>query len=57
MAATSEYLVTKSGFIAGRRVAEGERIPLTAAQAKYAHVTPAHAAKPMRRRAPEAQSE
>lgn len=57
MASTSDYLVSKSGFIAGRRVSAGEPVRLTPAQAKYAHVTPAPAAKAPRRRATEVQTD
>lgn len=52
MSLKSDYRVTKDGHLAGRRVKEGDIVPLTAAQAKYAHVTPASTpSKPVRRSA------
>lgn len=53
MSKSRDYVATKDGFIAGHRVREGERISLTPAQAKYAHVAPAPAQKATRRRATE----
>ena len=32
---TADYRATADGWVAGRRVKEGDVIPLTAAQAKY----------------------
>lgn len=43
MPTTKSYIATKAGRLGGRRVAEGDRIELTEAQAKYAHVREAEA--------------
>lgn len=46
MSTRSDYRVTKDCHLTGRRVTEGDVVALTAAQAKYAHVTPCVAPSP-----------
>ncbi len=47
----TKYKVLRDGWIAGRRVREGDEIRLTPAQAKYEHVVPVgRTAKTTRRR-------